>query len=235
MRILICDDDTLITEQLQKYIYEFFERYKLKSPEISIYSSGDALLTDTEEKDIVFLDIEMPGVNGIFTGKELKKENSHVIIFIITSFMEYLDEAMRFHVFRYLSKPIDKMRLFRNLKDALQLYNTTHTKTVIETKHSIHTVFTNDIICIEAKSRKVIVYTISGNFESIHNIQYWSDTLREKYFFQSHRSYIVNLAYVCDFNNSVIHLYHNQLTAYLTRRKYTQFKETYLLYMESTR
>lgn len=235
MRILICDDDNLITEQLYNYLCEFFDRYKLKSPEIVTYSNGDALLTDSEEKDIVFLDIEMPGVNGIFTGNELKKENPEVIIFIITSFMEYLDEAMRFHVFRYLSKPIDKMRLFRNLKDALQLYTTTHTKTIIETKQGVHTVFTNDIICVEAKSRKVILYTILGNFESIHPIQYWLDVLHEHCFFQSHRSYIVNFAYVCDFTNSVIHLYNHQFTAYLTRRKYTEFKETYFLYMESTR
>ena len=64
----------------------------------------------------------MPGLNGIYVGKELKEKNKNTIIFIITSYVEYLDDAMRFHVFRYLSKPLDKQRLFQNMKDAIQLY-----------------------------------------------------------------------------------------------------------------
>ena len=123
MRILICDDDTLIIEQLQKYIESYFESNHLKCPELVSFTSGESLLADKNEKDIVFLDIEMPGMNGIYVGNELKKANKNVLIFVVTSYSEYLDEAMRFHVFRYLSQPLDKQRFFRNLKDALAYYN----------------------------------------------------------------------------------------------------------------
>ena len=73
LRILICDDDTLIIEQLKKYIESYFESNHLKCPELVSFTSGEALLTDKGEKDIVFLDIEMPGMNGIYVGNELKK------------------------------------------------------------------------------------------------------------------------------------------------------------------
>ena len=66
----------------------------------------------------------MPGMNGIYVGNELKKSNPAVIIFIVTSYSEYLDEAMRFHVFRYLSKPLEQQRFFRNMQDAVNLYHT---------------------------------------------------------------------------------------------------------------
>ena len=99
MRILICDDDTLIIEQLQKYIESYFESNHLKCPELVSFTSGESLLADKNEKDIVFLDIEMPGMNGIYVGNELKKANKNVLIFVVTSYSEYLDEAMRFHVF----------------------------------------------------------------------------------------------------------------------------------------
>ena len=95
-------------EQLEKYVIEFFKSRKLKSPEIQCYSNGEALLSDAGSKDIVFLDIEMPGLDGIYVGRQLKEENKDIIIFILTSYVEYLDDAMRFHVFRYLSKPLDK-------------------------------------------------------------------------------------------------------------------------------
>ena len=56
-------------------------------------------------------------MNGIYVGNTLKKANKDVIIFVVTSYSEYLDDAMRFHVFRYLSKPLDRQRFFRNMKD----------------------------------------------------------------------------------------------------------------------
>ena len=115
MRILICDDDLNITQQLQNYIIEFFKSSKLKVPEIMIFEHGEELLATATANDIVFLDIEMPNKSGIFVGRELKKNHPDIIIFIITSYVEYLDDAMRFQVFRYLLKPLDKQRLFRNV------------------------------------------------------------------------------------------------------------------------
>lgn len=85
MRILLCDDDTLVLEQLKKLLEYFFENVHVKIPEIVSYTSGEELLKDKEQKDIVFLDIEMPGVDGIYAGNELKTENRNVIIFVVTS------------------------------------------------------------------------------------------------------------------------------------------------------
>lgn len=234
MRILICDDDTLFIEQLQKYIESYFESNHLKSPEIVSFTSGEALLSDKGEKDIVFLDIEMPGMNGIYVGRELKKYNKNVIIFIITSYSEYLDEAMRFHVFRYLSKPLERQRFFRNMQDAMDLYHRLTFLLPIETKDSVYTVSSSDIIYIEAIERKVLVHTLDTAYESIHNMAYWVDTLPQNCFFQTHRSFIVNLEHVINFDHTLIQLTTGQ-NAYLTRRKYGTFKNAYLLYLESTR
>ena len=235
MRILICDDDNLIVEQIQKYLKSYFEHNHIKCPETVCYSDGESLLADKGDKDILFLDIEMPGMNGIYIGKELKKENENIIIFIVTSYSEYLDEAMRFRVFRYLSKPLDKQRFFRNMKDAIDLYNTMTIKVPIETKQGVHTVPASSIIAVEAKERKVFVYTTQRDFESVHNMQYWGNLLPKNCFFQTHRSFIINFEHVTDFDHTLVHMADNQYHAYLTKRKYSAFKEAYLLYLESTR
>ena len=213
----------------------FFQKNSLKIPEIVIFNNGEDLLADSETKDIVFLDVEMPGVSGIYVGNRLKQENPNIIIFIVTSYSEYLDEAMRFHVFRYLSKPLDKQRIFRNMKDAINLYTSSVTKISIETKTEVFTVLTSDIVCIEAQGRKITIHTTTGDYDSIHNMHYWTDTLNTPCFFTSHRSFIVNLRYVSNFDHSLIYLYGNKIRAYLTKRKYTQFKDAYMLYLESTR
>lgn len=154
---------------------------------------------------------------------------------MVTSYSEYLDEAMRFHVFRYLSKPLDKQRFFRNMKDALDYYNTMTAKIPVETRQGVHLVPASYIIAIEAQGRKVIVHTIQQDFESVHNMDYWSNALPGNCFFQTHRSFIINLEHVTDFDHSTVRLTEQQFNAYLTRRKYTAFKDAYLLYLESTR
>lgn len=235
MRIGICDDDPLFTEQLVEYTKEFFKRNHLKCPEILVFDSGEALLSDTRQKDIVFLDIEMPGLSGISVGNELTRINKNIIIIIITAYAEYLDEAMRFQVFRYLSKPLEKQRLFRNLKDALQVYSRFTHKLPIETKKGVYTVSASDIILVEAVNKKNIIHTVSSDYESVKTIAQWSELLPSNLFFQTHRSFIVNFMHVSDFDHSLIHLYGNRFTAYLTRRKYMEFKTAYLLYLESVR
>lgn len=235
MRILICDDDDLMLEQLQKLIKSYFEKICAKCPEIVCFHDGESLLADKGEKDLLFLDIEMPGINGIYVGNELKKLNEHTIIFVVTSYPEYLDDAMRFHVFRYLSKPVDRHRFFRNMKDAIELYNTMTIRLPIETKQGVHTLSASSVIAIEALGRKVIVHTTTCDFESVHNMQYYMKLLPKNCFFQTHRSFIVNLEHVTDFDHSLVHMAGGQFHAYLTKRKYTAFKEAYLLYLESAR
>ena len=235
MRILICDDDALIVEQLQKYIRIFFEKICVKCPELVCFSYGESLLADKSEKDILFLDVEMPVMNGIYVGNELKKRNDNIIIFIVTSYSEYLDEAMRFHVFRYLSKPLDKQRFFRNMKDAVDLYNTMTIKIPIETKQGVHTLPASSVIAVEAQGRKVVIHTTQRDFESIRNMQYWLELLPKNCFFQTHRSFIINFEHVTDFDRTLVHMADEQFHAYLTKRKYSAFKEAYLLYLDSTR
>lgn len=61
MRILICDDDDFILQQLTNYLDEYFRKAGADRPEIVCYREGESLLADKGEKDIVFLDIELGG------------------------------------------------------------------------------------------------------------------------------------------------------------------------------
>ena len=237
LRVAICED-VLSELQKQTQIIQSIMARLSKNVKFFCFRSGEELLMETDttgNMDIVFLDVEMPGFDGIYVGNELKKQNESVIIFIVTSYLEYLDAAMRFHVFRYLSKPIDKQRLFQNLDDALELYYSINQKIAVETKSGVTSVLTCDIVYVEAKGRKVIVHTSTADLDSTQTLQFWIDHLPQATFFQSHRSYIVNMAMVTSFDHELIYLCDGQFTAYLTRRKFTEFKKAYLMFMESKR
>lgn len=235
MRIVCCDDDPGIGKQLREYLQLFFKKISSPFPEFSFFSSGEELLKDPRNADIAFLDVEMNGLSGIHTGAELKKRNPDVLLFIVTSYPDYLDEAMRFHVFRYLSKPIDKNRLFRNMKDALFQYSTVSQKIPLETKNQTEIISVKDIVFVEARERKIFVYTEKKCYESVQKLEFWIEKLPQSCFFQTHRSYIVNLRYVSGYDKSIVKLCDHQHTAYLTRRKYHTFKNSYMMYLESMR
>ena len=94
-----------------------------------------------------------------------------------------------------------------------------------------------EIICVEATQRKVLVHTIDGALQSTQNMEYWRQTLALPCFYMTHRSYIVNLHFVNSIRKDTILLKYRgrEMTAYLTRRRYTAFKDTYLWYMESVK
>lgn len=237
MRIIFCDDDAGIIEQLQSWVIEFFRAFGGIKPEFASYTSGDRLLMSEKKADIAFLDVEMPGRSGIHVGARLKEMNPHIKIFIVTSYPDYLDEAMRFQVFRYLSKPIDKSRLFRNLKDALYQYNMETKEFPILTNDGVVVRRSEEIICVEAVQRKVYIHTTDGTLRSIESMEHWRNTLTLPCFFITHRSFIVNMRFVNTiYKDKVLLKYMAQMReAYLARRRYTLFKDTYLMYLESAR
>lgn len=233
MRILFCDDNPSVLEQLMQYTREFFSQLGGTMPEFAAYSTGDALLETEAVADIAFLDVEMPGISGIHIGAKLKQHNPKIKLFIVTAYPDYLDEAMRFQVFRYLSKPIDKNRLFRNLKDAMYQYAMESKVFPVETPEGIAAKRAEEIVCVEADGGKVRIHTTDGVLSSLKGIQYWRQTLKLPCFYACHRSYIVNMRFVYRVFKDKITLKYGDTTmeAYLTKRKFTEFKDTYLQYL----
>lgn len=237
MRIVFCDDEPLILAQLQKLVQDFFNTLGGAQPEFAAYESGDLLIQNETRVDIAFLDVEMPGVSGIHIGAKLKERNPQVKIIIVTAYPDYLDEAMRFQVFRYLSKPIEKTRLFRNLKHAVYAYNMESREYPISTSEGVFIRRAEEIVCAETIERKVMVHTADEQFVSSKSIDYWRQTLNLPCFYSTHRSYIINMRYVFNiYKDTVVLKYADkEKTVFLSRRKYSQFKDAYLMYMESVK
>lgn len=237
MRILLCDDDPAILSQMERLLKEFFHEHNLTQPEIVRYTGGEELLSSGDTGEIAFLDVEMPGLSGIHTGERLKKRNPRMKIIILTSYMDYLDEAMKFHVFRYLSKPIDKKRLFRNMKEALYQIQMETKPVAIETKDSMVIRQAEDILYIEAIQRRTRVVAVDQTYESPRPMRDWLNLLQIGCFYQTHRSFLVNMRYVDYFNKDTVRLTSpngQTYTAYLTKRNYSSFKSAFMLYLEST-
>lgn len=194
MNIAICDDEQPIRNNLEKLLKNYFDERSV-SLNIFQFASGEELLEYNLLFDLVFLDVEMGNLNGINTGKELKKKNPHNIIFIITAFSNYLDEAFNLRAFRFLPKPIDPLRLYQALDDAADLINNDMIVFYDVKSGQDVRVYTNDIIYLEVEKRKTKIVTTNKTYYSREKISYWKNKLNSISFVCPHSSYIANLDY----------------------------------------
>lgn len=83
------------------------------------FNNGEDLLNCATNFDMAFLDFEMPTSNGIEFGKTLRQKFPNIVIFMITAYSDYLDDAFEIGTYRFLQKSLDIPRLYRSL-DALK-------------------------------------------------------------------------------------------------------------------
>ncbi len=236
MKVLICDDDSKIISQIQNYLLEISKRSTYKF-DCLCFTNGDNILSKQIKIDIAFIDIEMPGVNGLTVTKHLQAINPNIIIFIVTSFQGYLDDAMDLKVFRFLSKPIDENRFYKSMNIALNLYHQSTEKIILDYFDECHNIFTVDILYLTIENRKTKIITKNDEYISNKKFDYWKRHLKSyDYFAQSHYSFIVNLKNVTDFNKNEITLSFGsqKVKVPISRSFYISFKKAFYEYMGGT-
>ncbi|MFI3207001.1 MAG: LytTR family DNA-binding domain-containing protein [Clostridia bacterium] len=236
MLIFICDDEEFYLNQVHSLLKEYFCENELNDVSYKLFNSGKELLDCGIVPDIAFLDVELDNnLSGTKIGKYLKEKNPYVKIFIVTAHVGYIDEAFRFSFFRFLTKPINKLNLFRNLKDAIYQNSTELINVDIETKNGIQKVNAMDIIAIKVDKRGTDIYLKEEIISSKNSISYFENLLADSSFFRTHREFIVNMRYVLEFDKNSINLSYKgsvTFTAYLSRLKHKSFKDKYLWYKE---
>lgn len=119
MEIAICDDERKICQLLQNKIEKYYFSQDLPF-NIYIYEDGNSLLESNLNKiDVLFLDIDMPGKNGMEIAHELRNYNKDLLIVFLTAYSEYVFESFKVDTFRYLLKPLDDQELVEVLDAAL--------------------------------------------------------------------------------------------------------------------
>ena len=112
MKIAICDDDKKLRKDL-RHLIEVQLDFMAFAYEIEEYESGNCILEhmDKNEPDILFLDIEMPGMGGMDTAKVLRKFDKKVLIIFVTAYPDYVFQGYEVHAFHYILKPYKKEKI----------------------------------------------------------------------------------------------------------------------------
>lgn len=136
--------------------------------------------------DILFLDIEMPFMNGLECAKEIQRRDYPVKIVFATGYSQFAVQAFDLEAFDYILKPYDEKRIQRTIKryaDSLELRENHRSPGEI-------------IIISTEKSDRSLFYTTSGIIESKMALRDAEQLLAPHGFFRTHKGYIVNLAMI---------------------------------------
>lgn len=193
IKIAICDDEATALLHTKNLLY----KYTKDRIEIDSYNSGKELAETPVTYDIIILDIDMDGINGIETAKRIREKDKKVKIIYLTSYTEYTIYAFAVHAFAYLVKPVNEEDLYKQLDEAF-MYREIESDDVLEmqsTQGLIHQKL-KDIYYCEYQSRYMEVHTKEVKFRIKTKITDLMEKLKPYHFEMPHKSFIVNLYYV---------------------------------------
>lgn len=122
-KFAVCDDEILYTDIIEKQIQMYCCSESIVFS-VEVFHRGECLLMGLEENkfyDIILLDIEMPGINGMELAKHVRKQLPNAVVMFITSHLEYAVDSFELSIFRYIPKALIKERLPLALGDAINL------------------------------------------------------------------------------------------------------------------
>ena len=230
LNIAICDDEKAIREQIN----ELIEKEKLGVCS-EHYETGDSLLAAGKQFDIVFLDIQMDGTDGIETARKLRERDEDTILIFITAIREYVFKAFDVAAFHYLLKPIEEDKfheVFQRAKRELEKRKKQQRETIfIKTRNRSFTLEKDSILYIESRAKKVEIHTTGAIIEAYASMNEMEGQLGES-FYRCHRGYLVNMAYVAEYDSESVTL-NNGEYVYLAKEKYGEFVKTYMRYLRN--
>lgn len=232
-KVAIVEDDRAASNTLREYI-ERFAAEKNEKIEAEVFEDGLKFIGMYKPVyDIVFMDIVMPGINGIETAKKLRVVDGSVVLVFITNMAQYAINGYEVDATDFLLKPVSYftfalklskiMRLLERRKDA---------DYAIKTADGDVRVRVSDIYYIESVKHYVIFHTSGGDYRMRMSMTEAEAVFEPKSFSRCSTSYLVNLAHIKAVKrDDVIVACENDVALPLSRTKKQSFMEAFTVYL----
>ena len=175
INIAICDDEKYISDKVKKLALDFFHRKNVKI-KISQFGSGEELLRYNKSIDILFLDIQMDGIDGMETARKLRSQNYKGYLIFITVLKEMVFQAFEVQAYDYLVKPIEEEYFDKKMERLfVSMQNANEANLLVQKGYESNIISFDDIIFCEIIDRKIYLHLKSGEvidyYDRIENLE----------------------------------------------------------------
>lgn len=228
LKIAILDDEQSQLEALGSAVHSWAEANG-HACEIGTFPSAEAfrfVYSGDKRFDILLLDVEMTGQNGIDLAKQLRSKGERAEIIFVTSHFEFSGEGYEVDALHYLVKPIDPDKLFSVLTKAAERLSTEPPYVVIRCDGVTEKLYERDILYIESFLHYIVIRTAGRAYRLKENLTDFAERLSDD-FYRAHRSYYVSLKHVARISRTFVTLDNGQEIP-LSRGKYDGINRAYI-------
>ena len=231
MKIAICDDEKIFLSDLEEKIYKILSRL---DHDVFPFTSAEELLAAKSDFDIIFLDIEMGGMDGMSAARIIREKDAGIPIVFLTSHTEMAIEGYEVNAFRFLKKPVEDEKLKQTLQD-IRLMKDSHKGVMIKSGGEEIVVVPSEVLFLESDNNNVRMITTSGSYttrmklgEAIEIFNGVNDTIRKV-----HRCTAVNLDHVARIRDREVILDEGSVIG-ISRSCFTDFKNALYDHVKKT-
>ena len=198
LRVAVVDDEASARCALKKLLDGLAHRCGC-TIECLEYPSGAVLVANPpNDIDILFIDIEMPLINGVDAAMELRKSNDNLAIVFTTAYEEYALQSYSVQAKRYLVKPLSATNFEREIVPLIQEIVSVRNELVrVKSFDGLRVIKLRSIVYLETTPKKTVRFRkVTGTLEARGSLSDWEHCLVPKGFSRCHSGYLLNLFYV---------------------------------------
>lgn len=207
--IAIVEDEISFVQQLQTYLCRFSEENQMEF-KVSVFQDGADILKDYKrEYDAIFLDIEMPQVNGMEVAEQIRDMDDDVIIMFITNMAQYAIQGYSVGALDFVMKPINYYTFALKLKRVLKRVDKKDKEQehiILHLPDGVKKLDIRHIYYVEVQNRTLYYYTSKGTFSVKGTLQSVEKQLEKYSFAKCNHWYLVNLKHVKEVRKNIAYV-----------------------------
>lgn len=230
IKIAICDDEQSIVDKIKNAAIKYKKTNNIQF-ETYTFLSGINLIRKFNDFDLIFLDIDMPELNGIEVAKKLRDSDVFAKIVYVTNHAHFTSQALSIHAFAYIVKPFEDSEIFSLLEDFMKFFNAEIQlkckRISFKTTQGVVCLNIEDIIYFEySKPNGVNVVTVDKILRTRSTLQEILKIVEDSGFVSPHKSFIVNLSCV-ETIDGVNMLMKNGATIQIAQKRVSSFRSAH--------